>query len=79
MSEDEGRYEEGKSPAAWVLVWTMLFGISVGTYAVCVANWVLFSVGVGISILGLILGKVMSVMGYGQYPKGKPESVQNTV
>ncbi len=61
---------EGKTPAAWALTFICLIGFAVGTVAVCMAQPLYFWVGVGIFVLGLIVGKVMSVMGYGQLPRG---------
>lgn len=68
--EVEPRDEEGRTPAAWVAITIMLVGFAIGTWAVCIQNWLLFWIGgVGVLILGCIVGKVMAMMGLGQYPK----------
>jgi hypothetical protein len=58
----------GNSPAAWTAVTIMIIGS-----VVCAAAFPLISVGVGvlgvlIIIGGLVIGKVMSMAGYGSLP-----------
>ena len=45
-------------------------GLPLGTLAVVLANWPMFWIGgVGLAVVGLIVGRVMSGMGYGKNPK----------
>lgn len=61
------RHEHGHTPAAWTAVLIILAGIFIGAFAVAVLNWPLFWIGgVGVIVLGLIVGKVMQMMGMGQ-------------
>jgi small neutral amino acid transporter SnatA (MarC family) len=57
----------GNTPAAWTAVTIIMVAFVIGAVAVLTANWVLFWIGgVGGCILGAVVGKVMSMMGYGQ-------------
>ncbi len=57
----------GNTPAAWTAVIIIMLAFVIGAVAVLTANWVLFWIGgVGGCILGAVVGKVMSMMGYGQ-------------
>jgi hypothetical protein len=61
------RHEHGHTPAAWTAVLIILAGIFIGAFAVAVLNWPLFWIGgVGVIVLGLIVGKVMQMMGLGK-------------
>lgn len=62
--------EEGQTPAAWTAVIIMLIAFVVGTLGVCINQPWMFWVGVGLLVVGGIVGKVMAMMGLGQYPKG---------
>jgi hypothetical protein len=62
--------EEGNTPAAWTAVTIMIIAFIVGTVGVCLAQWWLLYVGFAMVIVGAIVGKVMAMMGLGQYPKG---------
>jgi hypothetical protein len=56
----------GSSPAAWTAVLVALVGITVGGIALIpTPNWVLFWIGVAISLLSLVVGRVMSAAGMG--------------
>ncbi len=55
----------GSTPAAWTAVTIGLIGFTVGTYGVIVATPSLFWVGVALQPVALIVGKVMSLMGFG--------------
>lgn len=57
--------DHGHTPAAWTAVLIVLAGFFVGAFAVAVLNWTVFWVGVGIIVLGVIVGKVMQMMGMG--------------
>ncbi len=66
------RHDHGHTPAAWTAVLIILAGIFVGAFAVAVLNWVLFWIGVGLIVLGVIVGKVMQMMGLGKPPEEQP-------
>ena len=56
----------GQTPAAWTAVIIIMLAFLLGTIAVVAGAWVLFWVGgVGLAIVGMIVGKVMSMAGYG--------------
>ncbi|HSK56404.1 MAG TPA: HGxxPAAW family protein [Jiangellales bacterium] len=55
----------GHTAAAWTAVTVMLIGFLVGAIAVVMLNWPLFWVGVAIVGSGVVVGKVMSMMGLG--------------
>ncbi|HJR90364.1 MAG TPA: HGxxPAAW family protein [Aeromicrobium sp.] len=56
----------GSSPAAWTAVLVALVGITVGGIALIpTPNWVLFWIGVVISLGSLVVGRVMSAAGMG--------------
>ena len=56
----------GHTSAAWATMILILLGVLVAAGAVVAALVWLFWVGLGIAVLGLVVGKVMSVLGYGQ-------------
>lgn len=64
MAEDS----HGRTPAAWTSVAIMLLGSVVAAVAVVIAEPWLFFVGLGVIALGVIVGKVMSMMGLGNAP-----------
>ncbi|HEX6233330.1 MAG TPA: HGxxPAAW family protein [Jiangellaceae bacterium] len=67
------RHDHGHTPAAWTAVLIILVGIFIGAFAVAVLNWPLFWIGgVGVIVLGLIVGKVMQMMGLGKPPEEQP-------
>jgi hypothetical protein len=56
----------GSSPAAWTAVLVALVGITVGGIALIpTPNWVLFGIGVVLSLASLVVGRVMSAAGMG--------------
>jgi hypothetical protein len=59
-------HDHGHTPAAWTAVLIMLAGIFVGAFAVSMLNWPLFWAGAGVVLLGLIVGKVMQMIGMGK-------------
>lgn len=58
--------DHGHTPAAWTAVLIILAGIFIGAFAVSVMNWPVFWAGAGVILLGLIVGKVMQMMGLGK-------------
>lgn len=56
----------GQTPAAWTMVGIMMVAIVIGGVALAIPNMALFWIGgVGLIVVGAIVGKVMSMMGYG--------------
>ncbi|HEY0259839.1 MAG TPA: DUF6704 family protein [Lacisediminihabitans sp.] len=65
MSEDISEPGEGNSPAAWTAVIIMLLAFTIGTIAFFFDQPVIVWASVGLLVVGLIVGKVMSSLGYG--------------
>ncbi|MGZ4427555.1 MAG: HGxxPAAW family protein [Nocardioidaceae bacterium] len=58
----------GNTPAAWTAVMIILVGFTLGGIALVIPNWTLFWIGVAIVPVGIIVGKVMQMMGLGAEP-----------
>lgn len=58
--------DHGSTPAAWTAVVIITVAFTLGTLAVVFANWLLFWVAAAMVVLGAIVGKVMSMMGFGK-------------
>ncbi|MFC8191627.1 HGxxPAAW family protein [Cellulomonas sp. NPDC057328] len=56
----------GKTVAAWTTTWTIVLGALVAALGVAFALVWLFWVGMGVIVLGIVLGKVLQVLGHGQ-------------
>lgn len=56
----------GHTTASWTLVILVLVGSLVAAAGVIVAEAVLFWAGMGIAVLGVVVGKVLQVLGLGQ-------------
>ncbi len=68
MSEHDNH---GQTPAAWTAVIIMIVAAIFGTIAVVIGNWPLFWIGgVALTVVGAVVGKVMSMAGMGAKPKG---------
>jgi hypothetical protein len=68
------RHDHGHTLASWTAVLIIAAGIYIGAFAVAVLNWPLFWFGgVGVIILGMIVGKVMQMMGLGKAQSEQPE------
>ena len=63
----------GSTPAAWTAVTILMIASVVGAIGIVSHNYTLFWVGVGLVVVGLIVGKVMQMMGLGSPPKHRPE------
>lgn len=60
----------GQTPAAWTAVIVILVAFLLGTIGVAIGNWPLFWIGgVGLTVVGAVAGKVMSMAGMGAEPK----------
>ncbi len=64
----------GNTPAAWTAVTIMFVGFVVAGIALPVAQPWLFFVGIGLIVLGVVVGKVMQMMGMGQTVTYKDEA-----
>ena len=61
--------DHGNTPAAWTAVTIIMVAFVIGAVAVLLANWPLFWIGgVGLTVVGGIIGKVMAMMGMGKQP-----------
>jgi uncharacterized protein DUF6704 len=56
----------GSTPAAWTAVTLVLVGFLVGAAGLILSNWLIFWVGVGLAVAGVVAGKVMQVAGLGE-------------
>lgn len=56
----------GRTPAAWVTTYVVLVGALVAALAMIFAAVWLFWVGIGVVVVGVVVGKVMAVLGYGK-------------
>ena len=57
--------DHGNSVAAWAMVGILLVGAAVMSLAVALASTWMFVAGVVVAILGLVVGKVLALAGYG--------------
>ena len=55
----------GRTIAAWTGTTIAMVAVIIGGIAVVIQNWPLFWASAGLLVLGLILTKVLQVMGYG--------------
>jgi hypothetical protein len=67
----EEHEDHGHTPAAWTTVIIVFLGSCVSGAAVIVAQFWLFYVGLGVMLVGVIVGKVMQMMGLGAHPAGQ--------
>ena len=65
MAEHEIHEDHGHSVAAWTAVGVLLVGTAVMALAVALAHVALFVVGAVICVVGVVLGKVLGMAGYG--------------
>ncbi len=76
MSASHPEHEDhGNTPAAWTTVAIITIAFIVGTLAIMIANWTMFWIGVGLLVLGAVVGKVLSMMGFG---KPRPSTAVST-
>jgi hypothetical protein len=60
----------GNTPAAWTGVTFILVGFVLGGIGLVVSSWVIFWIGVALCPLGVIVGKILQLMGYGAETAG---------
>jgi hypothetical protein len=68
-------HNHGRTVAAWTTTWVVVGGAAVASLALVFAQTWLFWTGAGIAVAGVVLGKVLSVMGLGQ-PRATDGSVR---
>jgi hypothetical protein len=66
MSDEHDNH--GSTPAAWTAVTIIMIAFAVGAIGVVMASAPLFWVGAALIVVGLVVGKVMSMMGMGAKP-----------
>ena len=63
------RSHHGNTPAAWATVTLAFIAFVVGGAGILVGSAITFWSGVGLFVISGIVGKVMQMAGYGQYPR----------
>lgn len=58
----------GNTPAAWTGVIFILAGFVVGGLGLILSSWLVFWLGVALVPIGMVVGKVMQIMGMGAEP-----------
>ena len=58
----------GNSPAAWTAVVIILIGFLISAGAVLAALPVVFWLGLGVAALGVLVGRLMAMAGFGNMP-----------
>ena len=61
----------GNTPAAWTGVTLILLAFVLGGIGLVVGSMVVFWIGVGLAPLGIIVGKIMQMMGLGAEPHAR--------
>ncbi|WP_298460025.1 HGxxPAAW family protein [uncultured Cellulomonas sp.] len=56
----------GHTTAAWTMTVLVIVGFTVGAVGMVLAFSWLFWTGVGLTVLGVLLGKILQLMGFGQ-------------
>lgn len=67
----------GQTPAAWTAVIIIMIAFFLGTFAVVIAQPWLFWVSVGLIVVGVVVGQVMSMMGYGAKREDESSAAQS--
>ena len=57
--------DHGNSVAAWAMVGILILAAAVMSLAVVFASIPLFAVGIVVAVVGLVVGKVLALAGYG--------------
>jgi hypothetical protein len=65
MTVEHAGAGHGNSPAAWTAVTIIMLGALISSLAVWFALPWLFFVGLGVCVVGVVVGKVMAMMGFG--------------
>ena len=66
--------DHGHTPAAWTLVGIVTVGFTVGGVGVVLSKIPVIIVGAVICVVGIVVGKVMQMMGMGAEPKSSTKT-----
>ncbi|MFZ0325460.1 MAG: HGxxPAAW family protein [Actinomycetes bacterium] len=66
MAHEAKHYHHGNTPAAWTAVTIIMIAFLVGTLGAVIPSATVFWTGVALVLVGIVVGYVMSLMGYGQ-------------
>lgn len=66
--------DHGHTPAAWTLVGIVTVGFTVGGVGVVLSKFPVIIVGAVICVVGIVVGKVMQMMGMGAEPKSSTKT-----
>ena len=69
----------GNTPAAWTAVTVGLLGFIVGGIGLMVGSMLVFWIGVALAPIALVIGKIMSMMGYGAPREGHHDTADQGV
>lgn len=73
-AEHAAHDDHGNTPAAWTAAIIMMVAVVIGAFGIVLGNWPLFWIGgIALIVVGAIVGKVMSMMGYGVKHDTAPE------
>ena len=68
----------GNTLAAWTTVVLLMVAFTVGCVGVLLLSVPVFIAGVVLTVISLIIGKVMAMMGYGKQPTGEAAESADT-
>lgn len=70
-----GHDDYGSSPAMWTTVTIVILAFVVGVLGLILGSWVTFGVAIAMLPLSLIVGKVMSSIGYSAHKERPPRVI----
>jgi hypothetical protein len=68
--------DHGNTPAAWTAVGIIIAGFTLGGLGMIIASIPMFIAGAVVCVLGVIVGKVMQMMGMGAVPPASEETAE---
>jgi hypothetical protein len=71
---EHGHESHGNTIAAWSCVGLLMVAAFIMCLAVVLASWIVFVVGAVVAVIGLAVGKLLSLAGYGA-PRPSDQSV----
>jgi hypothetical protein len=71
---EHGHPSHGNTVAAWTCVGILVVAAFIMSLGVILASVVVFVVGAGVAVVGLVTGKVLSLAGYGSTLPADPRS-----
>ena len=72
-----GHDDYGSSPAMWTVVTIVIIAFILGVLSLILGNWLTFGVAIAMLPLSLIVGKVMSSIGYQAHKQRAPRVVSS--